>query len=66
MNGRGTVELILAMIIIHPAVAGGMGYTLVSPSDCLSLLVFTAFITTLMTSIALKYVYRKPIISHPG
>jgi Kef-type K+ transport system membrane component KefB len=66
MNGRGTVELILAMIIIHPAVVGGMGDTRVLPSDCLSLLVFTAFITTLMTSIALRYIYRRPIISHPG
>ncbi len=50
MNGRGTVELILAMIGLEVGV-------LVDAH--VSLLVFTAFITTFITPIGLKHMLRK-------
>lgn len=57
MNGRGTVELILAMVIV--GVAGGIGITSAEADIYVSLLVFTAFATTLMTPIGLKYMFHK-------
>jgi Kef-type K+ transport system membrane component KefB len=50
MNGRGTVELILAMIGLEMGILTNIH---------VSLLVFTAFITTLVTPIGLKYMLRK-------
>ncbi len=50
MNGRGTVELILAMVGIEIGILTDVH---------LSLLVFTAFVTTLITPIGLKYMLRK-------
>jgi len=50
MNGRGTVELILAMV--------GLEIGILADTH-LSLLVFTAFVTTLITPIGLKYMLRK-------
>lgn len=50
MNGRGTVELIIAMIGVEIGVLTGVH---------LSLLVLTAFATTLMVPIALKYLLIK-------
>ncbi|MFQ6130131.1 MAG: cation:proton antiporter [Candidatus Hadarchaeaceae archaeon] len=50
MNGRGTVELILAMV--------GLEIGILADAH-LSLLVFTAFVTTLITPIGLKYMFRK-------
>jgi len=50
MNGRGTVELILAMVGLEIGILTGAH---------VSLLVFTAFATTLMVPIALKYMLRK-------
>jgi Kef-type K+ transport system membrane component KefB len=57
MNGRGTVELILAMVIV--GVAGGVGITATEANVYVSLLVFTAFVTTLITPIGLKCMLRK-------
>jgi Kef-type K+ transport system membrane component KefB len=57
MNGRGTVELVLAMVLID--FAGRMGISLGLAETCLSLLVFTAFVTTLMTPIGLRYMLRR-------
>lgn len=50
MNGRGTVELVLAMIGLEIGILADVH---------LSLLVFTAFVTTLITPIGLKYMLRK-------
>jgi Kef-type K+ transport system membrane component KefB len=50
MNGRGTVELILAVVGLKIGVLTDVH---------VSLLVFTAFVTTLMTPIGLKYMLRK-------
>ncbi len=50
MNGRGTVELILAMV--------GLEIGILTDAH-VSLLVFTAFATTLMVPTALKYMLRK-------
>ena len=50
MNGRGTVELILAMV--------GLEIGILADAH-VSLLVFTAFVTTLVTPIGLKYMLRK-------
>lgn len=55
MNGRGTVELILAMVGAGLLVGGQPLLTDVH----VSLLVFTAFVTTLITPIGLKYMLRK-------
>jgi len=50
MNGRGTVELILAMVGIEIGLLADVH---------VSLLVFTAFVTTFITPIGLKYMLRK-------
>ena len=50
MNGRGTVELILAMVGIEIGILADVH---------VSLLVFTAFVTTFITPIGLKYMLRK-------
>lgn len=50
MNGRGTVELILAMVGIEIGILADVH---------VSLLVFTAFVTTLITPIGLKCMLRK-------
>ncbi len=57
MNGRGTVELILAMVIV--GVASDIGISSAEAGIYVSLLVFTAFVTTLITPIGLKYMLRK-------
>jgi Kef-type K+ transport system membrane component KefB len=57
MNGRGTVELILAMVGADLMVNG---QPLLSDT-MISLLVFTAFATTLATPLALKHLLRRPI-----
>ena len=54
MNGRGTVELILASV--------GLEIGLLNESH-LSLLVFTAFSTTLMVPIVLKYASARDYVS---
>ena len=50
MNGRGTVELILAMVGLEIGIL---------VDTHVSLLVFTAFVTTFITPIGLKYMLRK-------
>ncbi len=50
MNGRGTVELILAMVGLEIGIL---------TNTHVSLLVFTAFATTLMVPIALKHMLRR-------
>jgi Kef-type K+ transport system membrane component KefB len=55
MNGRGTVELILAMVGAALLVGGQPLLTDVH----VSVLVFTAFVTTFITPIGLKYMLRK-------
>jgi len=57
MNGRGTVELILAMVIV--GVASKIGIASAEADIYVSLLVFTAFVTTFITPIGLKYMLRK-------
>ncbi len=57
MNGRGTVELILAMVIV--GVASKIGVSSAEADIYVSLLVFTAFVTTFITPIGLKYMLRK-------
>ncbi|TKJ25972.1 MAG: hypothetical protein CEE41_03405 [Hadesarchaea archaeon B3_Hades] len=57
MNGRGTVELILAMVIV--GVASKIGISSAEADIYVSLLVFTAFVTTFITPIGLKYMLRK-------
>lgn len=57
MNGRGTVELILAMVIV--GLASKIGISSAEADIYVSLLVFTAFVTTFITPIGLKYMLRK-------
>ena len=57
MNGRGTVELILALIGAGVYVGGSPIFSDVH----VSLLVFTSFVTTLMVPIVLKRLCRKQI-----
>lgn len=57
MNGRGTVELILAMVLV--GAAANMGISIAEAGIYVSLLVFTAFVTTLLTPLGLKYMLRK-------